>query len=299
MTRLRRGLTRTRESLRDQLGKAFERGRIDDALWEEIEEVLIGADAGVEATTSIVGSLKSETARRRLTDPESLWELLEDEIASRVAAAPDFLPDGRVGVCLVVGVNGSGKTTTIAKLTAWATAHARSVILAAADTYRAAAIDQLEIWADRLGVNIIKLPRGHDPSAVLYDAVRAAKARGMDLVIADTAGRLHTYEHLMQELAKMRRVADREVSASGEVKVLLVIDATTGQNGILQARAFDESVGVDAIALTKLDGTAKGGVILAIQGLLALPVAYIGTGERLADLEAFDPALFAKALVGR
>ena len=288
--RLRDSLTSSRQALtRDLL---FDPG--DDEVWERIEEALIAADCGVPATVEIVRRLEEREPKSR----EELLGGLEEIVAGLVTA------DGQErlvlaeapAVVLVVGVNGTGKTTTIGKLAHRLREHGRSVVLAAADTFRAAAEEQLEIWAARAGADFVGAQRGADPAAVAFDAISAAEARGRDVVIVDTAGRLHTQANLMEELAKVRRViASRLEGAPHET--LLVLDATTGQNGLRQAKLFDEAVDVTGVALTKLDGTAKGGVAVAITHELGLPVKLVGLGEALDDLQPFDPQDFARALV--
>jgi fused signal recognition particle receptor len=287
--RLRDSLGKSRRALTDQIAAAaFDPG--DEAAWERLEEALIAADVGVRATAELVQRLE---ARGDITD---LTATLADEIA-RLLGEPGRLSVGaQPAVLLVVGVNGTGKTTTIGKLAFRLAEHGRSVVVGAADTFRAAAEEQLEIWADRAGADFVGSERGADPASVAYDAIATAQANGRDVVIVDTAGRLHTQTNLMDELAKVRRViAGRLEGAPHET--LLVIDATTGQNGIQQARLFGEAVGVTGVALTKLDGSAKGGVAVPIAYELGLPVKLIGVGERLEDLRPFDPQDFARALV--
>jgi fused signal recognition particle receptor len=287
--RLRDSLGKSRRALTEQLASvAFDPG--DDAAWERLEEALIAADVGVRATAELVRRLE---ARGEVTD---LNEALAEEVAL-LMGEPGLLNVGaRPSVVLVVGVNGTGKTTTIGKLADRLRAHGRSVILAAADTFRAAAEEQLEIWAERAAADFVGSERGGDPAAVAYDAIEAARARGLDVVIVDTAGRLHTQTNLMDELAKIRRVIARKLEGAPH-ETLLVIDATTGQNGLQQARLFGEAVGVTGVALTKLDGSAKGGVAIPIAYELGLPVKLIGVGERLDDLRPFDAQDYARALI--
>ena len=284
-SRLRESLSRSRRALTEQLAvAAFDPD--DAASWERLEEALLGADVGVRATAELVERLE---ARGELSD---LNEALAEEIAALFGAPPTLALESRPAVILVVGVNGTGKTTTIGKLAEKLREHGRSVTVGAADTFRAAAEEQLEVWARRAGAQFVGGERGSDPAAVAYDAVAA----GGDVVIVDTAGRLHTQTNLMDELAKVRRViAGRLEGAPHET--LLVLDATTGQNGIQQARLFSEAVGVTGVALTKLDGSAKGGVAVAIAFELGLPVKLIGVGEGIDDLRPFDPLDFARALV--
>jgi fused signal recognition particle receptor len=281
--RLRDSLSRSRRALTQQL-VAFDPN--DEDAWERLEEALIGADVGVPATAELV---------RRLETRGTL-EGLDEELAGMLGEPGKLDLSVRPAIFLVVGVNGTGKTTTIGKLAAKLREHGRSVLLAAADTFRAAAEEQLEIWAERAGADFVGAPRGGDPAAVAYDAVEAAIARGRDVVIIDTAGRLHTQTNLMQELAKVRRVVAGKLENAPH-ETLLVVDATTGQNGLQQARLFDEAVGVTGVALTKLDGSAKGGIAVAIAQELGLPVTLVGVGEGIDDLRPFDPADFARALV--
>jgi fused signal recognition particle receptor len=288
--RLRESLGKSRRALTEQLAAAaFDPA--DDQAWERLEEALIAADVGVPATAELVRRLE---ARPEVTE---LGAALSEEIAALLGEPGRLDVSRRPSVLLVVGVNGTGKTTTIGKLAHRLSEHGRSVLLAAADTFRAAAEEQLEIWATRAGADFVGSARGGDPAAVAFDAIEAATARGRDVVIVDTAGRLHTQANLMEELAKVRRViAGRLEGAPHET--LLVIDATTGQNGLQQARLFGEAAGVTGVALTKLDGSARGGVAVAVAYELGLPVTLVGVGERLEDLRPFDPQDFARALVG-
>jgi fused signal recognition particle receptor len=287
--RLRESLGKSRRALTEQLAAvAFDPS--DDEAWERLEEALIAADVGVPATAELVARLEARGA------VDDLGAALADEVASMLGDSGTLAIAERPSVILVVGVNGTGKTTTIGKLAEKLREHGHGVILAAADTFRAAAEEQLEIWATRAGADFVGSVRGADPAAVAFDAIEAASARGRDVVIVDTAGRLHTQTNLMEELAKIRRViAGRLEGAPHET--LLVIDATTGQNGLQQARLFGEAVGVTGVALTKLDGSAKGGVAIAIAYELGLPVKLIGVGEGLDDLRPFDAGDFARALV--
>jgi fused signal recognition particle receptor len=289
-SRLRDSLSKSRQALTAELASAaFDPG--DAEAWERLEEALIRADVGVPATAELVRRLE---ARQDLTD---LNAALADEIAQLLGepATLDVLADP--SVLLVVGVNGTGKTTTIGKLAERLRQHGHSVVLGAADTFRAAAEEQLEIWADRAGAEFVGAERGADPASVAYDAIETARRDGRDVVIVDTAGRLHTQANLMQELAKVRRVIEGKLEGAPH-ETLLVVDATTGQNGLQQARLFGEAVGVTGVALTKLDGSAKGGIAVAIAHELGLPVKLIGVGERLDDLRPFDADDFARALVG-
>ena len=289
-SRLRDSLGKSRRALTEQLAvAAFDPA--DDAAWERLEEALIAADVGVRATAELVQRLEARP------DAANLNEALVDEIASLLGEPGTLNVRERPSVVLVVGVNGTGKTTTIGKLADRLRAHGLSVILGAADTFRAAAEEQLEIWAERAQADFVGAERGADPAAVAYDAIEAAQARGRDIVIVDTAGRLHTQTNLMEELAKVRRVIAQKLDGAPH-ETLLVIDATTGQNGLQQARLFRDAVDVSGVALTKLDGSAKGGVAIPIAYELGLPVKLIGVGERLDDLRPFDPHDYARALLG-
>jgi fused signal recognition particle receptor len=287
--RLRESLGKSRRALTEQLAAAaFDPG--DEQAWERLEEALIAADVGVRATAELVQRLEARP------DIPDLSAALADEVAGLLGEPGRLDVAARPAVLLVVGVNGTGKTTTIGKLAFRLAEHGHSVVVGAADTFRAAAEEQLEIWADRAGADFVGSERGADPASVAYEAIDVAQANGRDVVIVDTAGRLHTQTNLMDELAKVRRViAGRLEGAPHET--LLVIDATTGQNGLQQARLFGEAVGVTGVALTKLDGSAKGGVAVPIAYELGLPVKLIGVGERLEDLRPFDPNDFARALV--
>jgi fused signal recognition particle receptor len=288
-SRLRDSLGKTRRAMTEQLAAAaFDPA--DDEAWERLEEALIAADVGVPTTAELVSRLEAQP------DLGELGEALAREAAEILGEPGRLRLDGPPSVILVVGVNGTGKTTTIGKLASRLSEHGRSVLLAAADTFRAAAEEQLEIWADRAGADFVGSERGGDPAAVAYDAIEAATARGRDVVIVDTAGRLHTQTNLMEELAKVRRVIERRLEGAPH-ETLLVIDATTGQNGLQQARLFGEAVDVSGVALTKLDGSAKGGVALAIAHELGLPVKLVGVGEGIEDLRPFDPQDFARALL--
>jgi fused signal recognition particle receptor len=289
ISRLRDSLGKSRRALVSQLAAAaFDPG--DDSAWERLEEALIAGDVGVRATAELVRRLEE---RVKILD---LGEALAEEIAVLMDRPGGFDLSGRPSVILVVGVNGTGKTTTIGKLARVLHQHGRSVLVAAADTYRAAAEEQLQIWAERAQADFVGGEKGGDPAAVAFDAIEAASARGCDVVIVDTAGRLHTQTNLMEELTKVRRVIAAKLEGAPH-ETLLVIDATTGQNGLQQARLFAEAVGVTGVVLTKLDGSAKGGVAVAIAYELDLPVKLIGLGEQLDDLRPFDPGDFAQALV--
>lgn len=298
--KIRRGLLMTHTEILERLGTAVKKGLgFDETVLESLEEALIEADVGAETAAALADAVRSRTNATERRDLEDLRRLLQEEIERVMAAAPRAAvrSDVPLEVVFFVGVNGSGKTTTAAKFAARRIAEGRSVLLAAADTFRAGAIEQLEIWAERLGLPVVRHREGADPSAVLFDALAAAKARGIRTLLVDTAGRLHTKQNLMAELSKMRRVAAREVSGAPH-ETLLVLDATTGSNGLSQARRFVEAVGATGVVLTKLDGSAKGGVVLAIYRELKLPVLYVGVGEGLEDLVPFDPSEYAKALLG-
>ena len=292
---LRDRLGRARAAVSGAVAGALGRG-IDDAAWEAVEEALLRADLGVATTGRVLGALRRKVEAREVDGSAGLVAALRAEMAGQLAGAERAMRMGAVApsIWLVVGVNGAGKTTTIGKLAAQQVAAGRSVVLAAGDTFRAAAGEQLAEWARRTGADLVRGADGGDPSAVVFDAVQRAAARGADLVIADTAGRLQSNANLMEELRKVRRVAGK---GPGEVaEVLLVIDATTGQNGLVQAREFAEAAGVTGVALTKLDGSAKGGIAFAIESELGIPIKVVGTGEQVDDLVAFDPAEFVAAL---
>ena len=296
--RLKTGIQKTREGLSDRLEDALEGSKkIDADLLEELEYALITADIGIRTSTEILDLIKEKADRNELDDPSQLKQLIREQLLEVLQAAEK--PVHRVAeppaVVMVVGVNGAGKTTSIGKLTQRYKNEGRSVLLCAADTFRAAAIEQLEIWGERTGTEVISQKPGADPSAVLFDALQAAKARGTDYLIVDTAGRLHTKSNLMAELDKMHRTARRVIPGAPH-EVLLVMDATTGQNGLEQARRFTETSGVTGIVLAKLDGTAKGGVIIAIARELNLPIRYVGVGEKVTDLLPFDSEKFVASL---
>lgn len=292
--RLREGMTKTRESIThaiDQLTGVYK--ELDDDFYDDLEAVLIGADIGVKTTEEIITRLKDEVRRRREGNPEAVRGILKEIVADMMEAEP-FRPKSP-SVILVVGVNGVGKTTTIGKLACHFKDEGKSVILAAADTFRAAATEQLTIWAQRAGVPIVAHGEGADPAAVVFDAVASAKAKRADLLIVDTAGRLHNKSHLMEELKKIRRVIDRDFPQA-DVHVLLVLDGATGQNGVTQARVFRDAVDLSGIVLTKLDGTSKGGVVISIKEELQLPVYFVGVGEKKEDLQVFNAREYAEAI---
>jgi fused signal recognition particle receptor len=273
------------------------RSSIDEESWDDLEEALLRADVGVGPTTALLDAVRTRVKDEGITDPATLLEALKAEMKTRLAGDRTLrFEPGQPNVWLFVGVNGVGKTTTIGKLGRREISEGRSVVMAAGDTFRAAAAEQLGLWADRVGADIVRGSEGGDPSSVIYDAVQSAGAKGIDIVLADTAGRLHTKTNLMEELRKVRRVADREPGKVTEV--LLVLDATTGQNGLVQAQQFTEAVDVTGVVLTKLDGSAKGGIVLAIQVELGIPVKLVGLGETADDLVDFDENEFVEALFG-
>ncbi|HEV8609413.1 MAG TPA: signal recognition particle-docking protein FtsY [Thermoanaerobaculia bacterium] len=298
-SKIRRGLFMTHTEILEKLGDAVKMGfGIDESVLESLEDALLEADVGAETAAALTDAVRKRAASGVRADLAELRTMLIAEVEDLLARAPRTAPasDVPLEVVFLVGVNGSGKTTTTAKLAAREVEAGRSVLLAAADTFRAGAIEQLEIWAGRLGVPIVRHNEGADPSAVLFDALAAAKARRARKLFVDTAGRLHTKKNLMEELAKMRRIAGREVPGAPH-QVLLVLDATTGMNGLAQARRFVEAAGATGVVLTKLDGSARGGIVLAIYRELALPVLFVGVGESVDDLVPFDPADYARALL--
>jgi fused signal recognition particle receptor len=297
--RLRDRLARAKQAFASAFTSVRSRPQIDEDTWDDLEEALLRADVGVGLSTALLDGLRDRVRTKEIADPEALLDALKDEMKDRLAGLDrevHFEPgaEGSPNVWLFVGVNGVGKTTTIGKLGAQQAADGRTVVMAAGDTFRAAAAEQLETWADRAGADLVRGSEGGDPSSVIFDAVQRAAARGHDLVLADTAGRLHTKQNLMEELRKVRRVAGREPGRVTEV--LLVIDATTGQNGLAQAREFADATEVTGVVLTKLDGSAKGGIVFAIQTELGIPVKLVGVGEQLGDLIPFDPDEFVDAL---
>ncbi|MBW8384283.1 MAG: signal recognition particle-docking protein FtsY [Youngiibacter sp.] len=294
--KLREGLAKTRDSLTDKFNEVFGLAvTIDDDLYDELEEVLITSDVGYDTSVDIIEKLKKKVRTEHINDVALLKDAMRDVLAEYMTADEPFDTTGPM-VILVIGVNGVGKTTSIGKLAHKYRADGKKVILAAADTFRAAAIDQLEIWAKRAGVEIVKHQEGSDPAAVVFDAVQAFKARKADVLICDTAGRLHNKKNLMAELEKINRVIDREIGDARKYS-LIVLDGTTGQNAIVQAREFKSVTNLDGIILTKLDGTAKGGVVFSIKQTLDLPVLYIGVGEGIDDLQEFDPKAFAQVVI--
>ncbi|MFW5987945.1 MAG: signal recognition particle-docking protein FtsY [bacterium] len=296
-SRLKSGLSKTRDSFINRVSNLFNSyGNISDELFEELEEILVQADVGIKTTMQLIDDLKERIEEEDISEPDQLNLVFKEELSSILKNETEEreIKDG-LNIIMVVGVNGAGKTTTIAKIARRLKQDNKKVILAAADTFRAAAIDQIEVWGDRLGINVIAQQEGSDAAAVAYDAVQSAKANNADFLIVDTAGRLHTQKNLMNELKKVKRVISRELD-NGNVEVLQVLDATTGQNAMNQAKLFDEAVDVDGIALTKLDGTAKGGIVIAIKNELGIPIKLIGVGEAAEDLQDFNPDEFVKAL---
>lgn len=295
--KLKKGLTKTRDSISKQVNNVFSVFvKVDDELFENLEEALIMADIGVEASTYIIEKLRENVKNKHITDGNEVKEELKN-IISEILSSVDCSVDTSTSpsVILVIGVNGVGKTTSIGKLASHYKSMGKKVMLAAADTFRAAAIDQLDIWAKRSGADIIKHQENSDPAAVVFDACAAAKARGADILICDTAGRLHNKKNLMAELAKINRVIDRELPDSAR-ETLLVLDATTGQNAVSQAKLFSETADITGIVLTKLDGTAKGGIVISIAKEQGIPVKFVGVGEGVDDLQEFNSADFAKAI---
>ena len=298
--RLRKGLSKTHAGFVSQIDRLVSGKKgIDETLLEELEEILITADLGTDTTFRLINELQQRAGRNELNDPQRIKEYIKDSILAILKTAENPVDIDSSGakpfVIMVVGVNGVGKTTTIGKLAGKYQSGGKKTLLAASDTFRAAATEQLEVWAERIGANIVKQSRGSDPSAVAYDAVHAAKARSFDIVFVDTAGRLHTKENLMEELRKLKRIVGRECPGAPH-EILLILDATTGQNAISQTRLFNEALGITGIALTKLDGTAKGGIIVGITESFHIPIRYIGVGEKMDDLREFDAEEFVAAL---
>ena len=298
--RLKKGLAKTRETFTNKIEKLIiGYADIDDDLLDELEETLIMSDVGVKTTERLMADVRKGIKKKDINTPEDLKPFLAEKISEILSTGSDETRIASAGptVLLVIGVNGVGKTTTIGKLAAYYKEQGKSVMLAAADTFRAAAIDQLQIWGDRTGVPVIRHEEGSDPAAVAFDAIKAARARSIDVLIIDTAGRLHTKSNLMEELKKINRVIQREI-AEAPHETLLVLDATTGQNAISQADLFQKAVAITGIVLTKLDGTAKGGVIIGLKSELSMPVKWIGVGEGVDDLRPFIAKDFARALFG-
>lgn len=297
--KLKTGLTKTRDNLTDKINEALNLAvTIDDDMYEELEEALIMSDIGMDTTVEIIDRLKSKIRKEKINDVEMVKPALKEVIAEMMLEGDyeEEEENNEKKVMLIIGVNGVGKTTSIGKIAARNKNNGKKVLLAAADTFRAAAIDQLDIWSQRANVDIVKHQEGSDPAAVVFDAVQAAKARDVDLLICDTAGRLHNKKNLMDELSKINRIIDRELG-DRKKETLLVLDGTTGQNAVIQAKHFMESCPIDGIILTKLDGTAKGGVVISIKNTLNIPVKYIGVGEGVEDLQKFNAKEFAEALL--
>jgi fused signal recognition particle receptor len=301
--KFKQGLSKTRNSFATKMNDLVARYRkVDEDFFEELEEILISADVGVNTVMELIDELQMEVKRRNIKEPSAVMEVISEklvEIYYREDNEEDlgklrFNEDG-LTVLLFVGVNGVGKTTTIGKLATYLKNQGKTVMLAAGDTFRAGAIDQLSVWGERAGVEVIKHSEGSDPAAVIYDAIQAAKSRGVDVLLCDTAGRLQNKVNLMNELAKIKKVISREIKDAPH-EVLLVLDATTGQNAMSQAKSFSEATDVSGIVLTKLDGTAKGGIILAIRNELSIPVKFVGLGEKATDLEPFDPNAYVYGL---
>jgi len=295
--KLKDGLAKTRNSITEKVNDVLNLAiTIDDELYEELEEILITADIGVETSIQVIEKLKKKVKENKVKDPTQIKSCLKEVLVDILGKEEESINSNNLPVVmLIIGVNGVGKTTSIGKIAATLKAEKYKVLIAAADTFRAAAIDQLEIWCTRAGVDLIKHKEGSDPAAVVFDAVQAAKARKVDVLICDTAGRLHNKKNLMDELAKINRVINREYSEA-HMQTLLVLDATTGQNGIQQAKQFMDICPIDGIILTKLDGTAKGGVVISIKNQLDIPVKYIGVGEGIDDLQQFNSKDFVDAL---
>ena len=296
--KVRQGLTKTRDAISGTLGSVFTGfSELDDDFYDELEESLILADLGVDTSLKAVESLKKAVKAQHLKTPAEAKEALKDILVDMVDVGDTVLRlTTKPSVVLVIGVNGVGKTTTIGKVAKQLIEDGKSVMLVAADTFRAAAADQLEIWAERSGASIVRQHEGADPASVVYDGIQSAKSKGVDVILVDTAGRLHNKANLMNELAKINRVLERELPDACK-EVLLVLDGTTGQNGLIQAKQFKEIAGVTAMALTKLDGTAKGGIVIAVADALQIPVKYIGVGEQADDLMPFEPRAFVDALL--
>ncbi len=297
MASIRESLTRTRQSVFGQIATLLGTSDIDDETWDDLEALLIQADVGVETTLKVVECLRERVRRDGIVRAAVLQQVLREELRALLAEPPPFRIDGArlLTVLLVVGVNGSGKTTSIGKLAHYCRQQGRKVMLVAGDTFRAAAIDQLQVWGQRAGVPVIAGKPGGDPGAVLYDAIQSSRARDVDLLIVDTAGRLHTQYNLMAELKKIHGVARKNVHAAPH-ETLLVLDASTGQNALSQAKHFQEAVDVTGVMLAKLDGSAKGGMVFAIRETLGLPIRLVGTGEKIKDLAEFDPDQFIEGL---
>jgi fused signal recognition particle receptor len=300
--KFKEGLTKTRDAFVNRVDDLFSRRKkIDEDFYEELEEILIGADVGVNTVLKLIDELRAEVKKRKIEDPAELQPILSEKLIELLKGDADaglnINPNG-LTVILFVGVNGVGKTTTIGKMAHMFKSQGKKVLMAAGDTFRAGAIEQLETWGERVGVDVIKQQSGADPAAVMYDAVQAAKTRGVDILLCDTAGRLQNKVNLMEELNKIYRVIQREVPDAPH-EVILVLDATTGQNALSQAKLFGDKTGLTGLVLSKLDGTAKGGIVVAIRQELSLPVKFVGLGEKMDDLQAFDSEQFVHALFGK
>lgn len=298
LKQLKESLSKTRDNLLGKIGRLISGRKIDDALIDDIEEALLKADVGVRATQKIIEHLHRQASESGLNDEDSVLRLFKAEIAGILARQPSAAlsaENSRPLVWLITGVNGTGKTTTVGKLAHYLKSQGKEVMIAACDTFRAAAVDQLAIWAERSGVHFMRAQSGADPASVAFDAATSAKNKNIDYLLVDTAGRLHTKANLMEELRKIRRVTEKVVPPE-QIKATLVIDGTTGQNALSQVKIFTETVGCDSLVITKLDGTARGGVIIAIAEELSVPVDFIGIGEKIDDLQPFDPKDFVEAL---
>ena len=295
--KIKSGLSKTRAAMSNTVGSVFSGfSSLDDEFYDELEENLILADLGVDTAVQAVERLRQTVRERRIKEPEGARDALREVLCDMLDVGPASLElSTKPSVVLVIGVNGVGKTTTIGKLAAQLKSEGKKVLLCAADTFRAAAADQLEIWAERSGTQLIRQDEGADPASVVFDAISAARARGSDVIICDTAGRLHNKQNLMNELNKISRILDRELPDSAK-EILLVLDGTTGQNGLIQAKAFSEIAPVSGLVVTKLDGTAKGGIVIAVADALGIPVKYVGVGEGIDDLMPFDAESFTRAL---
>ncbi|ENQ3106636.1 signal recognition particle-docking protein FtsY [Bacillus sp. 491mf] len=299
--KFKQGLEKTRNSFAEKVNDlVFRYRKVDEDFFEELEEILIGADVGVSVVMELIDQLRDEVKRRNIQDPKEVQAVISEKLVEIYKGNGNFnnelnVQDNALTVILFVGVNGVGKTTTIGKMAHKFKTDGKSVLLAAGDTFRAGAIEQLEVWGERVGVDVIKQGSGSDPAAVMFDAIQAAKSRKVDVLLCDTAGRLQNKVNLMKELEKVKRVIEREVPGAPH-EVLLVIDATTGQNGLSQAKTFREATNVTGIVLTKLDGTAKGGIVLAIRNEMDVPVKFVGLGEQMDDLQAFDPEQYVYGL---
>lgn len=294
-SKISEGLKKTRDSLGQLFDGVFSGGSVNDELFDDLEEALVLGDTGAATAGAICDELRKRVKKEGVTDPGKVREMMAEVIAEMLRGGQELDLESKPAIIMVIGVNGAGKTTTIGKLAKRFEDEGKKVVVAAADTFRAAAIEQLEVWAQRSGAEIIKHSEGSDPAAVVFDAIAAGKARHADIIICDTAGRLHNKKGLMDELAKIGRVIEREAAGSS-VETLLVLDATTGQNALNQAREFGAACGITGIVLTKLDGTARGGVVIGIKQELGIPIKFIGVGEQADDLQPFDPDAFAKAL---